>query len=169
MPADLNKNPLGFGPSVLVWHQNEQEVKCEIFAFISCSKRKHEPHIICICLKNTNEIFHRVSLSAFWLTRNQSQQMKSKFQGKKQRGDCALFLTLGDSGRVVNFICKLGFMLGYMVYVLSHYAQIFGQMLFRCLNDSSVQMRLMFNTVDPSIKQSRSNMMDLTQSKQGFC
>lgn len=39
-------------------------------------------------------------------------------------------------------------MLGYMVYELSHYAQIFGQMLFRCLNDSSVQMRLMFNTVD---------------------
>lgn len=48
----------------------------------------------------------------------------------------------------VNSICKLGFMLGYMFYVLSHYAQRFGQMLFRCLNDSSVQMRLRFNTVD---------------------
>lgn len=136
---------------MLVWHQNEQEVKCEIFTFISCSKRKHESlqqmHLLWRTLMKCSTGF--VCSLSDWLETNQNNWNQSFRKEKKKRGgDCALFLTLGDSGKGVNYICKLGFMLDYMVDMLSHFAQIFCQMLLRCLYESNVQMRLMFSTVD---------------------
>lgn len=110
LPADLNKNPLGFGLFMLVWHQNEQEVKCEIFTFISCSKRKHESlqqmHLLWRTLMKCSTGF--VCSLSDWLETNQNNWNQSfRKEKKKEEGTVPSSWLWGTVGKVLIIYVNL--------------------------------------------------------------